>query len=88
MRTTLFLLAGFLLLGAFAIVGKLFSTHFPDATRIATFAFIAIWLAIAAANLWVGVVKAGYALTDELPILLLIFGVPAIAALLLKWRWL
>jgi len=88
MRTALFLLAGFLLLGAAAIIGRLFSATFPEATRIATSAFVAIWLAIAIGNLWVGVAKAGYTVTDELPIFLLIFGVPAVAAVLLKWRWL
>jgi hypothetical protein len=88
MRTALFLLAGFLLLGAAAIIGRLFSATFPEAMRIATSAFVAIWLAIAIGNLWVGVAKAGYTVTDELPIFLLIFGVPAVAAGLLTWRWL
>jgi len=31
-------------------------------------------LGIAGANLWVGVVKAGYTVSEELPIFLLIFG--------------
>jgi hypothetical protein len=44
------------------------------------------WLAITVANMWVGVVKAGYTVAEELPILLLLFAVPAVLALLLKWR--
>jgi len=35
----------------------------------ATVVFVSTWLVISAANLWVGVSKAGYALSDELPIL-------------------
>ena len=30
--------------------------------------------------------KAGYSASEELPILLLLFGVPAAVALLLKWK--
>jgi len=67
-------------------LGKLFSSNYPGATHAATVSFVLLWLMISAANLWVGVAKAGYAFSEELPIFLLIFGVPTIAALLLKWR--
>jgi hypothetical protein len=50
------------------------------------FSFVALWLVIAGTNMWIGVSKAGYSVADETPIFLLIFGVPAIAAVLLKWR--
>jgi len=87
MRTPLFLLVGFLLLSASAVLGKLFSSNYPGATYAATVIFIAIWLGISGANLWVGVAKAGYSLGEELPIFLLIFGVPTIVAIVLKWRF-
>jgi hypothetical protein len=51
-----------------------------------TWIFVALWLGIAGANLWVGVVKAGYTVSEELPIFLLIFAVPAGVAIFLKWR--
>ncbi|TMH38342.1 MAG: hypothetical protein E6H49_02965 [Betaproteobacteria bacterium] len=86
MRTALFLIAGLLLLGAALLLGRLFSSHYPGATFVATIAYVALWLIIAGANMWVGVAKAGYSVTEELPIFLLIFGVPAAAAILLKWR--
>jgi hypothetical protein len=38
--------------------------------------------------MWVGVARAGYSVAEELPIFLLIFGVPAAAAILIKWRFL
>jgi hypothetical protein len=86
MRTALFLLAGFLLLGASTIVGRLFAPSYPSAPTVATVAFLALWLALTSFNLWVGVEKAGYTFGEELPILLLLFGIPAAAALLIAWK--
>ena len=83
----LFLLAGLLLLGAMLLLAKLFSVSFAEATRWVTFVYVVLWLIIAAANMWVGVAKAGYSLAGELPIFLLIFGVPAALAVLVKWRF-
>lgn len=48
--------------------------------------FVALWLVAAAVNLYVGVARAGYSFMEELPIFLLIFGVPAAVALLLRWK--
>jgi hypothetical protein len=36
--------------------------------------------------MWVGVAKAGYSVVEELPIFALIFGVPAVVAIVLKWK--
>jgi hypothetical protein len=88
MRTIQFLVAGLLLMGGFLLVGKLFSGQFAEALRVATWIFVVVWFAVAAVNMWAGVVKAGYSVTDELPIFLLIFAVPAALAVLLKWRFL
>ncbi len=88
MRTLLFLVAGLLLLAAVLLLGKLFSSYYPDAMRLATIAYVALWLIVASANMWVGVAKAGYSVTEELPVFLLIFAVPAVVAVLLKWRFL
>ena len=86
MRTGLFLLAGFLLLGASIVLSKLFSTNYPAASGIATVVFVVLWLAIAAFNMWVGVARAGYTVSEEFPIFLLLFCVPAAAAIL-KWKF-
>jgi hypothetical protein len=88
MRTALFLVAGCLLLAAFLLLGRLFSANYPGATVAATIAYIALWFVIAGANMWIGVAKAGYSVTEELPIFLLIFGLPAVGAVLLKWKFL
>lgn len=86
MRTALFLAAGFLLLAAFVILARLFSENYPSAAAWATSAFVLLWLVVTGANMWVGVHKAGYSVAEELPILLLLFGVPVVAAIVLKWK--
>ena len=87
MRTTLFLVAGLLFLAASLLLGRLFSANYPGATLAATVAYVALWFVIAGANMWIGVAKAGYSVTEELPIFLLIFGLPAAAAIVLKWKF-
>ncbi len=47
--------------------------------------FIALWLVAALVNMWVGVSRAGYSVAEELPIFLLIFGLPAAAAAYAWW---
>jgi hypothetical protein len=86
MRTAQFLVAGFLILAAFTVLARLFAENYPAATGWATAAFLVFWLAITGANMWVGVARAGYSASEELPILLLLFGVPALAAIVLKWK--
>jgi hypothetical protein len=88
MRTALFLVSGLLLMAALLIPAKLFSAHLPAAPNWALGIGLALWLGITALNLWLGVSKAGYSVAEELPILLLLFGVPAAAAMLVRWRFL
>jgi hypothetical protein len=87
MRTILFLTVGFLLLAACFLLGRLFSANYPSAMSAMTVVFICLWLVISGFNLWVGVTKAGYSLTDEQPIFFLIFALPAAVALFVKWRF-
>jgi hypothetical protein len=54
MRTALFLLTGLLLLAACLILGRLFSANYPAATTVATAVYGALWLVIAAFNMWTG----------------------------------
>ena len=81
-------LSGFLFLAASLIVGKLFSSNYPASTTVATVVFLVVWLLVAAANMWVGVARAGYSVAVELPIFALIFGLPAIVAMLVRWKFL
>jgi len=88
MRTALFLTSGLLLMASLLIAAKLFSEHFPSAPNWALALGLSLWLATTGANMWIGVSKAGYSVADELPILLLLFAVPAVAAVLIRWRFL
>ena len=81
MQTIKVLAVGFVLLGMFVSIGRALG----HGSR-ATLSFLPVWLAVAAANLWYGVAKAGYSIADEFPIFLLIFAVPSAVALLLWWR--
>lgn len=88
MRTALFLLSGLLLMASLLIPARLFSEHFPAALNWALTLGLGLWLAVTSFNLWIGINKAGYSLGEELPILLLLFLVPAAAAVLVRWRFL
>jgi hypothetical protein len=77
---------GFLLLGAFLLVGHYWAGTDRGAMRGAAKYFIPVWLAIAGINMWLGVSRAGYTVRDEAPIFLLVFAVPVAVALLVLWR--
>jgi hypothetical protein len=86
MRTALFLAAGFLILAGALILAKLFNHNFPAAATWSVVAFVLFWLAATGFNMWVGVSRAGYSVGEEMPIFLLLFAVPAVAAILLRWK--
>ena len=65
---------GGVLLGLFLLFGRLWGGAVPDHALAAL------------TNMWVGVTKAGYSVHDELPILLIVFGVPAALAAVVVWR--
>jgi len=69
---------GFLLLGVCLLVGR-----WMGGTGMATAAivFIPIWLGAPLFNMWMGVTRAGYSVAEEFPIFLLIYAIPAAAAL-------
>jgi hypothetical protein len=88
MRTVLFLVSGLFLMGSLLIVAKLFAEHFPSALNWALAVGLGLWLAVTGANMWIGVSKAGYSVGEELPIFALLFLVPAVVAVLVRWRFL
>ncbi|KQP22803.1 hypothetical protein [Pseudorhodoferax sp. Leaf267] len=86
MRTAMFLTAGFLLLAAFFILGRLFAENFPNAMGWVTGGFVVLWCVATFFNMWVGVTHAGYSWGEELPIFLMLFGIPSAVAIGLKWK--
>jgi hypothetical protein len=83
MHTLMVIAAGICLLVLFLLVGRLLGGSNAALGRAAYY-FIAAWLVAAAINLTVGVVSAGYSVAEELPIFLIVFGVPATLALVVK----
>jgi len=79
MRTLFFILAGLALLVLAIVIAR----NSAKDRRLATLAvlrmFGIVWFVIAAANMGEGM-RAGYPVEQELPIFLLIFGIPAAAA--------
>ncbi|WP_028537341.1 hypothetical protein [Paludibacterium yongneupense] len=84
MHTIAVIGAGLLLLGLFVRYG--WRRGGRAAAALAARVFIPAWLLPAMANMWVGVSRAGYGVRDEFPILLIVFAVPALAAVVTARR--
>jgi hypothetical protein len=85
MHMLMVIAGGAVLLGVFLLFGKLWGGE-TAAFALAAKLFMPVWLAVSIANLWVGVNHAGYAVREELPILLFVFLVPAALAGLVIWK--
>ena len=88
MRTAILLLIGFGLWGACVGAAKLVAPAKPLAMTTATIIFAVLWFCVAGWNMWNGVSRAGYAVSEELPIFVLIFLLPVVVALVVTWRFL
>lgn len=86
MHMLLVIVGGAGLLALFVLFGWLWGAS-TAGMALAAKAFVPVWLLVAIANLWVGVAHAGYSVREELPILLVVFAVPAAAAAVTVW-WL
>ena len=85
MHMALVILAGCVLLGIFILFGWLWGASLA-ALSLAAKAFLPVWLLVSLTNMWVGVHHAGYTVREELPILFVVFLVPAVIAGLTAWR--
>ncbi|WP_157019587.1 hypothetical protein [Mesorhizobium xinjiangense] len=85
MHMLLVIIGGVLLLGVFALFGKLWGGDVAGVAA-AVKVFVPVWLVVALVNMWVGVNKAGYTVAQELPILLVVFALPAVIAGLVAWQ--
>lgn len=84
MHVLMVIAGGVVLLGVFLLFGKLWGGDAAGIT-MAIKLFIPVWLLVSIANLLVGVMHAGYSVREELPILLIVFVVPAAVAALALW---
>ena len=82
MHTLMVILGGLVLLGVFALLAPAIGMSVGRAALW----FIPVWLIGSAINMWIGVSRAGYTVAQEFPIFLVVFGVPALLAWLIRWR--
>ncbi|AVJ32460.1 hypothetical protein CLM74_06560 [Stenotrophomonas sp. MYb57] len=85
MHVLMVMAGGLVLLGVFVLFGWLWGANVAG-MALAAKVFVPAWLVVAGVNMWVGVAYAGYSVRDELPILLLVFAVPAAIAGIAIWR--
>jgi hypothetical protein len=83
-HTAIVLGGGFSLLLSCLLLGHAFGGGVPGAITGAKL-FLPLWLVGAGVNMWLGVSHAGYSATEEFPIFLAIFGLPAAVAGALWW---
>ncbi|HET9032786.1 MAG TPA: hypothetical protein VFN25_07770 [Dokdonella sp.] len=83
MHTVIVILTGLLLLGIFCTAGRWRRKSLSKAAL----AFIPLWAVGAGINMWVGVSQAGYSVSEELPMFCLVFGIPALIAAFLVWKF-
>ena len=82
MHTIVVMGGGFILLGAMMLVARwLTKGQKPGAGALV---FLPVWLVFTLVNLWIGVTKAGYPLIEEAVIAVIVFGVPAALALVMR----
>lgn len=84
MHTIKIIALGFSLLALLCLIG--YFSKSPRGIATAALVFIPLWFIGAWINLYIGVKRAGYTVAEELPILLVVFLVPALVALLLRWK--
>jgi hypothetical protein len=84
MHTAIVVGIGFIVLGLSVSLGHTLGGT-AGAAKFSLY-FLPVWLLAAAANLLIGVKSAGYSVADELPVLLIVFAIPAAAAFLAWWR--
>jgi hypothetical protein len=80
MRTFIFIVAGIVFYGLIFLIARAASGG-SATLGMALKIFLPAWLLAAAINLIIGVRSAGYTVLEELPIFLIIFGIPAIVAI-------
>jgi len=86
MRTLLIILGGLVLWGATLGAARLVGGSAALSSWTATGVFAVVWFVLAAANMWIGISRAGYSFLEELPIFLVIYLLPVTVAVFAKWK--
>lgn len=80
MHTIMVIAGGFVLLGLILLAGRWSGRSIASAALV----FLPVWLVASTINMVIGVESAGYTYAQELPIFLIVFGIPALAAIALR----
>jgi hypothetical protein len=88
MHTVKIIAGGFALLAVCLAIGRWIGGPGPGA-GVATAAkvFLPLWFIAAGVNMWVGVSKAGYSISEEAPVFAVVFAIPAAVAGLVWWKY-
>jgi hypothetical protein len=86
MHMLMVIIGGIVLLGVFCLFGRLWGADMTALVPAAT-AFIPVWFVVTVVNMYIGVIRADYTVMDELPILVLVFVVPAVIAAIVIWQF-
>jgi hypothetical membrane protein len=76
MHTLMMVVGGLVALGVFVLAAVLLGRRVADGARV----FVWPWLAASVVNMLIGVYWANIPFSVELPVLVVVFGVPAAAA--------
>lgn len=83
MHTVKVIACGLLLLPICLGLGRFVGTSAATSCRI----FIALWLIVSLINLWLGVERAGYTVSEEIPYFLIAFLIPTAVGLFIWWKY-
>jgi hypothetical protein len=84
MHTVMVVLGGLSVLGAFVWIGG--DPEKPPTMATAAGYFIPVWAAFAIGNMWLGV-QGGFTFAQETRVFVIVFGVPAAAAVYVWWSF-
>ena len=84
MHTLITVAIGLAVLGVCALAGHVLGG--TSGTATAALVFLPLWLVAAGVNMYLGVKRAGYSVADEAPIFLVVYALPAAAALLVYFK--
>ena len=87
MHTIVVIGGGFLILGVSLLLGRAVGGHESAQLARVALVFIPVWFALSLLNLWVGVSRAGYSASEEAPVFLAVFALPALSAAFVWWKW-
>jgi hypothetical protein len=83
MHTLMLVVGGLVALGIFILAAVMLGRSVADGARV----FVWPWLAVALINMFVGVYWKEFPYSVEIPVLVVVFGVPAAAAWLVARRF-